>query len=130
MIDLTAFNNRLYAHTGYEVYQSIDAGTSWKKIEVSGQEAVLNPRTKPAYESKFVVVGNTLYFLSSEAEDFQIFRLSTDSDMLTPVQDVPVFDRSTVNPHGIYRLQTETATASSRCILCGISQGAFQMETW
>ena len=128
MIDLTAFNNRLYTHTGYEVYQSIDAGTSWKKVEVSGQEAVLNPRTKPAYESKFVVVGNTLYFLSSEAEDFQIFRLSTDSDMLTPVQDVPVFDRSTVNSHGIYRLQTETATASRDAFYVEYHKGLFKWK--
>ena len=87
-------------------------GASWKKVPVDGHKAVLNPRTKVASESKFVVVGNMLYFLSSEAEDFQIFRLSTDGDTLIPVQDVPIFDRETVNPHAIARLQTETATAS------------------
>ena len=31
IVDLVAFNNGLYAHTGYEVYQSTDAGVSWKK---------------------------------------------------------------------------------------------------
>lgn len=112
IIDLVAFNNRLYAHSGYEVYQSSDAGESWKKVPVDDPEAVLNPRIKVASESKFVVVGNTLYFLSSEAEDFQIFRLSTDGDTLIPVQGVPIFDRETVNPYAIARLQTETATAS------------------
>ena len=112
IIDLVAFNDRLYAHSGYEVYQSSDAGVSWKKVPVDGQETVLNPRTKIAFESKFVVIGNILYFLSSEAEDFQIFRLSTDGDTLIPVQGVPIFDRETVNPHAIARLQTETATAS------------------
>ena len=111
IIDLVAFNNRLYAHTGYEVYQSSDAGESWKKVPVDGDEAVLNPRTKVASESKFVVVGNMLYFLSSEAEDFQIFRLSTDGDTLIPIQDVPIFDRRSIS-HAISRLQTETATAS------------------
>ena len=112
LIDLVAFNNRLYAHSGYEVYQSSDAGGSWKKVPVEGQETALNPRIKIASESKFVVIGNILYFLSSEAEDFHIFRLSTDGDTLIPVQGVPIFDRETVNPHAIARLQTETATAS------------------
>ena len=112
IIDLVAFNDRLYAHSGYEVYQSSDAGGSWKKVPVDGPKTVLNPKIKVASESKFAVVGNTLYFLSSEAEDFQIFRLSTDGDTLIPVQGVPIFDRETVNPHAIARLQTETATAS------------------
>ncbi len=111
IIDLVAFNNRLYAHSGYEVYQSSDAGASWKKVPVDRDEAVLNPRIKVASESKFVVIGNTLYFLSSEAEDFQIFRLSTDGDTLIPIQGVPIFDRQSIS-HAISRLQTETATAS------------------
>ena len=111
IIDLVAFNNRLYAHSGYEVYQSSDAGASWKKVPVDGDEAVLNPRIKVASESKFVVIGNTLYFLSSEAEDFQIFHLSTDGDTLMPVQGVPIFDRQSIS-YAIARLQTETATAS------------------
>ena len=111
IIDLVAFNNRLYAHTGYEVYQSSDAGESWKKVPVDGHKAVLNPRIKVASESKFVVVDNMLYFLSSEAEDFQIFRLSTDGDTLIPIQSVPIFDRRSIS-HAISRLQTETATAS------------------
>ena len=97
IIDLVAFNNRLYAHSGYEVYQSSDAGASWKKVPVDGDEAVLNPRIKVASESKFVVIGNTLYFLSSEAEDFQIFHLSTDGDTLMPVQGVPIFDRQSIS---------------------------------
>ena len=113
IIDLVAFNNKLYAHTGYEVYQSSDAGESWKKVPVDGHKTVLNPRIKVASESKFVVIGNTLYFLSSEAEDFQIFRLSTDGNTLIPIQGVPIFDRETVNPHAIARLQTETATAAA-----------------
>ena len=126
IIDLVAFNNRLYAHTGYEVYQSSDAAEAWKKVPVDGQEAVLNPRTKLAAESKFVVVGNTLYFLSSEAEDFQIFRLSTDGDTLIPVQGVPIFARSTLNPRAISRLQTETAAASRDVFYVEYQRGLFK----
>ena len=137
IIDLVAFNNRLYAHSGYEVYQSTDAGVSWKKVRVDGQEAALNPRTKLAAESKLVVVGNTLYFLSSEADDFQIFRLSTDGNMLSPVQDVPIFDRKTNSsyaisrlqidtPYAITRLQTETAAASSDAFYVEYQRGLFK----
>ena len=112
IIDLVAFNNRLYAHTGYEVYQSSDAGASWKKVPVDGGAvSVLNPRIKVASESKLVVIDNILYLLSSEAEDFQIFRLSTEGDTLIPIQGVPIFDRQSIS-HAIARLQTETATAS------------------
>ena len=112
IIDLVAFNNRLYAHTGYEVYQSSDAGESWKKVPVDGDAvSVLNPRIKVASESKLVVIDNILYLLSSEAEDFQIFRLSTEGDTLIPIQGVPIFDRQSIS-HAIARLQTETATAS------------------
>ena len=128
IIDLVAFNNRLYGHTGYEVHQSIDAGVSWTKVPVDGQNAVLNPRTKIASESKFAVIDNTLYFFSSEAEDFQIFRLSTDGDTLIPVQGVPIFDRRAVNPHGTYRLQTETAAASRDVFYVEYHRGLFKWK--
>ena len=128
IVDLVAFNNRLYAHTGYEVYQSIDAGVSWKKVRVDGQGVVLNPRTKLAYESKLAVVGNTLYFVSSEAEEFQIFRLSTDGDMLIPVQGVPLFDRRAVNPRAISRLQGETAAAGSDAFYVEYQRGLFKWK--
>ena len=129
IIDLVAFNNRLYAHTGYEVYQSSGAGESWKKVPVDGDEAsVLNPRIKVASESKLVVIDNMLYLLSSEAEDFQIFHLSTDGDTLIPVQGVPIFDRETVNPHAISRLQTETATASRDAFYVEYRRGLFKWK--
>ena len=122
LIDLVAFNNRLYAHTGYEVYQSTDGAGSWKKL----QEAVLNiPTTRATYESKLIVVGNILYSLSSVGDNVGIFRLSTDSDTFIPVQGVPVFDRRKLGYEKFYyktkdqeyirmfRLRTETAAASS-----------------
>ena len=127
IIDLVAFNNRLYAHTGYEVYQSSDAGESWKKVPVDGHKTVLNPRIKVASESKFVVVGNMLYFLSSEAEDFQIFRLSTDGDTLIPIQSVPIFDRRSISS-AISRLQTETATASRDAFYVEYQRGLFKWK--
>ena len=124
IIDLVAFNNRLYAHTGYEVYQSTDDGVSWKKLWNHGQEVVLNiPTTRISYESKLIPVGNVLYSLSGVGDNLSIFRLSTDGDMLIPVQGVPVFDRKKFAYAKYYkskdredlrvgRLKTETAAAS------------------
>ena len=139
IVDLVAFNNRLYAHTGYEVYQSLNTGMSWRKVPVDGEGVVLNPRTKHAGEAKFAVVGNTLYFLSSEAEAFQIFRLSTDGDLLIPVQGVPLFDRKSNSsyaisrmqidvPYAIARLQGETAAASSDAFYVEYQRGLFKWK--
>ncbi len=139
IVDLVAFNNRLYAHTGYEVYQSLNTGMSWRKVPVDGEGVVLNPRTKHAGEAKFAVVGNTLYFVSSEAEAFQIFRLSTDGDLLIPVQGVPLFDRKRNSsyaiarmqidtPYAIARLQGETAAAGSDAFYVEYQRGLFKWK--
>ncbi len=126
IIDLVAFSNRLYTHTGYEVYQSTDGGVFWQKLWNHGQEAVLNiPTTRLSHESKLIPVDDTLYSLSSVADNLSIFRLSTDGDMLIPVQGVPIFDRRKIGYEKFYyqsedrgeyirvfRLQTETAAAS------------------
>ena len=37
--NLVVFNNRLYAHTGYEVYQSTDEGGTWKKLSIAEEFA-------------------------------------------------------------------------------------------
>ena len=122
--DLVAFNNRLYAHTGYEVYQSTDGGVSWKKLWNHGQEAVLTiPTTRISAASKLIPVDDILYSLSAPGDDVGIFRLSSDSDMLIPVQGVPVFDRYKLGSEKFYkskdqedaridRLRIETAAAS------------------
>ena len=36
--DLVVFNNKLYAHTTYEVYQSVNQGMSWKKVHIGTEE--------------------------------------------------------------------------------------------
>lgn len=128
IIDLVAFNNTLYAHTGYDVYQSTDGGRTWKKLWNHEREAVLNiPTTKMIFGAKLIPVGDVLYSLSgpeSGVDNMGIFRLSTDSDMLTPVRDVPIFDRRKIGNEKFYyksedreyirifRLRTETAAAS------------------
>ena len=126
--DLVAFNNTLYAHTGYDVYQSIDGGVSWKKLWNHEREAVLNiSTTRIIFAPKLIPVGDILYFLAGPetgVDNVGIFRLSTDDDMLNPVRGVPIFDRRKIGYEKFYyksedreyirtfRLRTETAAVS------------------
>ena len=126
--DLVAFNNELYVHTGYEVYQSTDGGVSWKNLWNHERETVLNiPTTRIILAPKLIPVGDVLYSLSgpeSGVDNVGIFRLSADRDMLIPVRDVPIFDRRKIGNEKFYyksedreyirtfRLKTETAAAS------------------
>ena len=125
--DLVVFNNKLYAHTGFAVYQSIDEGVSWKKLSIPematvkvtaithGSSTIINGSFMPTkahvstfFDSKLVVDDNNLYFLSSKDNNLLIVRLSTDGDTLnSPVQSIPTFDDEV--PLG--RLQTSSETA-------------------
>ena len=85
---LVAFENRLYAHTGFALYQSADAGVSWKKL--STPEAVFvkgfivtsdlskpdKARFQTFFDTDLVVDGNNLYFISPENNNLRISRLS------------------------------------------------------
>ena len=95
--DLIAFNNRLYVHTGNDVFQSTNAGVSWQKVPL-GSEAGTPQSAEQAFSpvdtnfgSKLVVSGNTLYFFSPLINILRISRLSTDGNMLMPVQGGPDF---------------------------------------
>ena len=106
--DLVVFNNRLYTHTGYEVYQSTDEGVSWKKLSISGEfaaeQAAFEPlkqdrlRVHASLDSKLMVDGNSLYFVSPERHTLRIFHLSADSNTLIPAQDIPTFDHESLPP--------------------------------
>ena len=121
--DLVAFDNRLYTHTGYDLYQSTDAGGSWKKVPTDGQkDGSNNASTSVRADAKLIVVGNVLYSLSCSGDTVRIFRLSTDGDRLIPVQGVPILDRKKLSDEKyqskeresrhVSRLRTETAVAS------------------
>ncbi|MCY4567137.1 MAG: sigma-70 family RNA polymerase sigma factor [Candidatus Poribacteria bacterium] len=96
--DLVVFNNRLYAYTTYEVYQSVNQGISWKKVRI-GTEEVSRKSVKddgayiyPNLYAKFVIAGGMLYFISPEINHLRISRLSADDNKLIPVQTTPAFD--------------------------------------
>ena len=102
--DLITFNDRLYAHNGYAVYQSTDEGVSWKKLSISeatfGKVTTITPelskresaRISHFFDSKLVVDDNNLYLISPETNNLQISRVSTDGDIRSPVQSIPASD--------------------------------------
>ena len=106
--NLVVFNNRLYAHTGYEVYQSTDEGGTWKKLSIAGEFATEGATSEPlkqdrlrvyaSFDSKLMVDGNILYFVSPERHILRIYRLSVDGNMLIPVQNFSTYDHESLSP--------------------------------
>ena len=105
---LVVFNNRLYAYNGYEVYQSTDEGRSWKNLSIAEvlatqrttfEPSKLNkPHVYTSFDSKLMVDGNILYFVSPESHILRIYRLFADSNTLIPVQVMPTFDDEVLSP--------------------------------
>ena len=105
---LVAFNNRLYAHTGYEVYQSTDEGGTWKKLSIAEKFATEETPSEPlkqgrarvdtSFDSQLMVDGNTLYLVSPERHILRIYRLSADGNTLIPVQDFSISDYESLSP--------------------------------
>ena len=102
--DLVTFNDRLYAHNGYAVYQSTDEGVSWKKLTISeatfgkvttittGASKPESARISLSFNSELVVDGNNLYLISPETNNLQISRVSTDDNIRSPIQSTPASD--------------------------------------
>ena len=96
--NLVVFNNKLYAYTTYEVYQSVNQGMSWKKVHI-GTEEVSRKSVKDDgtyiyanLYAKFVIDSGILYFISPEKNHLRISRLSAEDNKLIPVQTTPAFD--------------------------------------
>ena len=128
--DLVAFNNRLYAHTGYGVYQSTDEGVSWKKLSITDEFAgktitITNTPSKPdsarvsnTFNSKLIVDDNNLYLISPKVNNLQISRVSTDGNIRSPVQSIP-----TPNNEAVFRkLGTGNAEAKEKHLSEGSEQ--------
>ena len=102
--NLVAFNGKLYAHTGYAVYQSTDEGESWKKLPITVESigkvtTITTQSSKPDsawvsnfFNSKLVVDDNNLYLISPKTNNLQIARISTDGNGRSPIQSIPTSD--------------------------------------
>ncbi len=97
MQDLVAFNDRLYMHTGSDVFQSIDGGTLWKNVPVNSGGVTLKPERQKQLQGNFpldsrlVATHNALYGIIPEEDDLRVFSLSVSSDAFVPVHRIPTF---------------------------------------
>ena len=106
IVDLVRFNNRLYAYNGLEVFQSIDAGASWKSVSFSAKEGTSesakqdNPDPDLDFHSRLLVEDNILYFFSPSHTNLRISGLSADGNVLIPIRDVPALEQEAL-PSGL-----------------------------
>ena len=100
ILNLVAFNNRLYAHTGNDVAESIDGGESWKGIGPDVNDHTFEPideeipRVDFSFDSKLVVADGVLYGIVPEAGNMRVFYLSAERNEFIPIQGIPAFPRT------------------------------------
>lgn len=106
---MTAFNDRLYVHTGSNIVQSTDGGESWKSVRIDTNEQTSESIGQErshinfSYNSKIVGTDGGLYGIVPEKYNLRVFRLSVEGDVLAPIQA----DSATVygaGDTGLYRL--------------------------
>ncbi len=99
MQDLVAFNDRLYMHTGSDIFQSTDGGTSWKNVPINSGGVILKSEKKEqpqgdfSLDSRLVATNNALYGIIPEEDDLRVFHLPLNSNAFVPVHKIPAFAR-------------------------------------
>jgi len=92
--ELISFNNRLYVYTGSDIYETMDNEKIWVPVRfdygqfISEQLGQSGSYVHHLTDSEFVIVGKSLYLISSQGEDLDIFRLSTGEAAFSLVQKI------------------------------------------
>ena len=112
ILDLVVINNRLYAHTEEGITQSTDSGESWTPIRFGTNEVASRTgqsRLNFSVDSRLTIARNTLYVISHDRNNLRVFRLSTEGDAFSLVQEIPAFevDASFI---GVSETDSENAT--------------------
>ena len=103
MRDVAVLNDRLYVHTGMDIFQSIDGGESWKSVRIDTNaqtsESIGQERSHInfSYNSKIVGTDRGLYGIVPEKYNLRVFRLSVEDNVLAPIQEVPAFKGETLS---------------------------------
>ncbi|MDE0087540.1 MAG: hypothetical protein OXU23_17590, partial [Candidatus Poribacteria bacterium] len=98
ILDLVTLNNKLYAHTGDALVQSVDRGESWKTVRIgvsNGRHSAIEARQSYisiSSDSWLTVANNRLYVFLPEKGNLGIFRLSADGNSLVRFQGIPTFE--------------------------------------
>ena len=90
--DLVGIGNKLYMHTGNDIVQSTDGGTSWKSIRFDFDEHTSTSGTDFYINVRLATVNNILYAISLDGNDPYIFRTSAAGDELIRMPGVPAFE--------------------------------------
>ena len=92
ILDLVAFNSRLYARIGNDIAESTDSGKSWQNV---GFEPIGAGKSRVdfSFNSKLVIADGVLYGIVPEAENVRVFYFSTERNEFIPIQGVPTVGR-------------------------------------
>ena len=101
IFNLMALKNELYTSTAKGVSKSSDGGESWKDIPMDSGELTLKPiekksSTYPLIFPKLAIADDVLYGISSTSvtrNKFYLCRLSTNGNVLVPVQGTPALGK-------------------------------------
>ena len=92
--ELIVFNNRLYVYTGSDIYETMNNEKIWVPVRfdygqfISEQLGQLGSYVHHLTDSKFVTVGESLYLISPQGEDLDIFRLRIGEATFSMIQRV------------------------------------------
>ena len=118
--DLVSVNNSLYAHAGGDIVQSTNGGKSWSAVEVDVSKVNSKPvkeghsRFNFPAESRLTIVDNILYVVTPERDNLRVFRLSTGSNVLIPVQGIPDFEADTLSTNDMETEQFHLSEGSEK----------------
>jgi len=100
---LFTLENVLYALTPDGIVKSTDLGETWTFVRVNDGNIVPKkrlPKKRKGQDllshAKIAKVNDSLYVSNSTEDDVELFRLSTDEDVLKPVQRMPIFAEVTL----------------------------------
>ncbi|MDE0085802.1 MAG: sigma-70 family RNA polymerase sigma factor, partial [Candidatus Poribacteria bacterium] len=92
--ELISFNNRLYVYTGSDIYETMDNEKIWVPVRfdygqyISEQIGQSGSYVHHLTDSKFMIVGKSLYLISLQGEDLDIFRLRIGEAAFSLVQRI------------------------------------------
>lgn len=92
--ELIVFNNRLYVYTGSDIYETRNNEKIWVPVRfdygqfISEQLGQSGSYVHHLTDSKFVIDGESLYLISPQGEDLDIFRLRIGEATFSLVQTI------------------------------------------
>ncbi|MCY4403069.1 MAG: sigma-70 family RNA polymerase sigma factor [Candidatus Poribacteria bacterium] len=110
----------LYARTDKNVIYTINDGKSWNDVQV--KSPIKNPdRESLLHITHIVKSGNNVYAKGGDSlgrGKTRLYRVLTDDNMIVPIQDIPIFDSTTLR----YRLHENLSVEQMQKIVSGATQ--------